>query len=182
MFLTMMIALELETFPSFRSLKRHTDSLDPYVLRMLVLSSCMYLSIHACAVKHPSAKAAARSQLGIMLVLIRHAGQSLLLSLFLFRSLLLAPCVRTCPLVHASFVHFVPFLARCRETELEKVQWLVDGMSVEEVAALFEQREQARADGDVQVQGSDTRMRSELEAAQAENRRLDAAAESAAKL
>jgi hypothetical protein len=41
MFLTMMIALELETFPSFRSLKRHTDSLDPYVLRMLVLSSCM---------------------------------------------------------------------------------------------------------------------------------------------
>ena len=63
------------------------------------------------------------------------------------------------------------------------MQWLVDGMSVEEVAALFEQREQARADGDVQVQGSDTRMRSELEAAQAENRRLDAAAaESAAKL
>ena len=55
-------------------------------------------------------------------------------------------------------------------------------MSVEEVAALFERREQARADGDVQVQGSDTRMRSELEAAQAENRRLDAAAESAAKL
>ena len=150
----------------------------------------MYLSIQACAVKHPSAKAAARCQLGvgapitlgIMLVLIHHAGRSLLLSLFLFRSLLLAPCVRTCPLVHASFVHFVPFLARCRETELEKVQWLVDGMSVEEVAALFEQREQARADGDVQVQGSDTRMRSELEAAQAENRRLDAAAESAAKL
>jgi 8-oxo-dGTP pyrophosphatase MutT (NUDIX family) len=28
MFLTMMIALELETFPSFQSLKRHTDSLD----------------------------------------------------------------------------------------------------------------------------------------------------------
>ena len=29
MFLTMMIALELETFPSFRSLRRHTDGLDP---------------------------------------------------------------------------------------------------------------------------------------------------------
>jgi 8-oxo-dGTP pyrophosphatase MutT (NUDIX family) len=29
MFLTMMIALELETFPSFQSLKRHTDSLNP---------------------------------------------------------------------------------------------------------------------------------------------------------
>lgn len=29
MFLTMMIALELETFPSFQSIKRHTDGLDP---------------------------------------------------------------------------------------------------------------------------------------------------------
>jgi hypothetical protein len=61
-------------------------------------------------------------------------------------------------------------------TELEKVQWLRDGMTVEEVADVFLARESARANGEVQVQGSDTRMRLELAAAQAENRRLDALA------
>ena len=63
-----------------------------------------------------------------------------------------------------------------RVTELEKVQWLRDGMTVEEVADLFLARETARTHGEVQVQGSDTRMRPELAAAQAENRRLDALA------
>jgi hypothetical protein len=48
-------------------------------------------------------------------------------------------------------------------------------MTVEEVTELFLQREIARADGDVQeVQGSDTRTRSQLEAAKAKNLRLDA--------
>ena len=61
-------------------------------------------------------------------------------------------------------------------TELDKVQWLRDGMTVEEVADVFLARESARANGEVQVQGSDTRMRLELAAAQAENRRLDALA------
>eukprot|EP01043_Picozoa_sp_COSAG02_P047359 COSAG02_NODE_4532_length_5251_cov_3.864907_1_plen_74_part_00 len=66
-------------------------------------------------------------------------------------------------------------LVPCRETELAKVQWLRDGMTVEEVTELFLQREIARADGDVQeVQGSDTRTRSQLEAAKAKNLRLDA--------
>ena len=61
-------------------------------------------------------------------------------------------------------------------TELDKVQWLRDGMTVEEVADVFLARESARANGEVQVQGSDTRMRLELAAAQAENWRLDALA------
>eukprot|EP01043_Picozoa_sp_COSAG02_P025258 COSAG02_NODE_1412_length_12756_cov_57.891048_13_plen_109_part_00 len=66
-------------------------------------------------------------------------------------------------------------LVVCRDMELKKVQWLRDGMSVEEVADLFLQRETARANGEVQhVQGSETRMRPELEAAKAENLRLDA--------
>ena len=48
-------------------------------------------------------------------------------------------------------------------------------MTVDEVAELFLQREQLRATGEAQqVQGSDTRMRPELEAAKAENKRLDA--------
>ena len=55
------------------------------------------------------------------------------------------------------------------------MQWLRDGMTVDEVAELFLQREQLRATGEAQqVQGSDTRMRPELEAAKAENKRLDA--------
>lgn len=66
-------------------------------------------------------------------------------------------------------------LVACRETELAKVQWLRDGMGVEEVADLFLQREIARANGDVQeVQGSDTRTRSQLEATKARNLTLDA--------
>ena len=55
------------------------------------------------------------------------------------------------------------------------MQWLRDGMTVEEVADLFLQREISRANGEAQkVQGSDTRMRQELEAAKAENLKLDA--------
>ena len=127
MFLTMMIALELETFPSFQSLKRHTDSLDPYVLRMLVLSSCMYLSIHACAVKHPSAKAAARCQLGvgapmtlgIMLVLIHHAGRSLLLSL----CSCFVPCCSLSAFVRALSFTRLSFISFLSLPAAERLSW-----------------------------------------------------------
>ena len=66
-------------------------------------------------------------------------------------------------------------LFTCSETELQQVQWLRDGMTVQEVEDLFLQREISRTNGEAQqVQGSDTRMRNELEAAKAENLKLDA--------